>query len=125
MPSRAARLLVLGAFLVSLGMHTAAIQAFAWAKMAVAFARQDTVAVSIAKTFDGRHACPICVSLKKAAPSESLIAAPIHSRLAFVAPTAAPRAERVSVVWDVAALAPIPVVRSSRPSSPPPKAVLS
>jgi hypothetical protein len=122
---RSARLLVLASFLVSLGMITSAVQAVAWAKMAVSFARHDTVAVSIAKTFDGRHACPICVSLKKAAPSESLTAAPVHSRLAFVAPTAAPSAARVAVVWDIPAPELPELARASRPCSPPPKAVLS
>ena len=123
--NRGARLLVLASFLVSLGMHTAALQAVAWARMAVAFARHDTITVSLEKTFDGRHGCTICVSLNKAGGPDSLAAAPTHSRLGFVAPTAAPRASRVAVVWDVAAPKPSPIARAFAPLGPPPKAVLS
>ncbi len=122
---RAARLLVLASFLVSIGMHTAVLQAVAWAKMTVEFSRRDTLAVSLEKTFDGRHPCPICCSLRKAAAPASLAAAPARSRLGFVAPTAAPRASRVALVWAVAAPAPSPLERASVPSSPPPKTVLA
>ena len=88
-------------------------------------ARRDTVAVSLAKTFDGRHPCPICWSLSKAAPSASLAAAPSHSRLGFVPPSAGPRVARVAVAWGVASSAPPAFTRSLRPSAPPPKNVLS
>jgi predicted transporter len=125
MLSRAARLLVLASFLVSIGMHTSVLQAVAWAKMTVDFARRDTIAVSLEKTFDGRHPCPICWSLSKTAPSASLAAAPSHSRLGFVSPTAGPRVVRVAVAWDVAAPEPPALTRSLRPCAPPPKAVLS
>ena len=47
MVSRAARLLVLASFLVSIGMHAAVLQAVAWAKMTVDFARHDAIAVSL------------------------------------------------------------------------------
>jgi hypothetical protein len=124
-PNRAARLFVLASFLVSIGMHTAVLQAVAWAKMTVDFARRDTLAVSLEKTFDGRHPCPICVSLKKTEAPASLTAAPVHSRLGFVAPTAAPRAERAALAWSVAPPALTTLERAFRPASPPPKTVLS
>ena len=122
---RAARLSVLASFLVSIGMHAAVLQAVAWAKMTVDFARRDTIGVSLEKTFDGRHPCPICVSLKKTSDPASLTAAPTHSRLGFVAPTAAPCAARVAVAWPVSAPAPSPAARASVPASPPPQDVLS
>ena len=122
---RAARLSVLASFLVSIGMHAAVLQAVAWAKMTVDFARRDTIGVSLEKTFDGRHPCPICVSLKKTGGSASLTAAPVHSRLGFIAPTAAPRAARVARAWGVSAFAPPPLSRAHAPDSPPPPAVLS
>jgi hypothetical protein len=124
-PTRAARLLVLASFLISIGMHAVVLQAVAWAKMTVDFARRDTLAVSLEKTFDGRHPCPICASLKKTAERGSVTAAPLHSRLGFVPPTDAPRARRVRVVWDLDWSAPRARPRALRPDSPPPKAVLS
>ena len=125
MRSPLTRLLVLTSFLVSMGMHTAVIQAVAWAKMTVDFARRDTIATSLEKTFDGRHPCPICCSLKKAGSPASLAAAPLHSPLGFAAPTAAPRATRVIFVWDVAAAPPRAYARSLASVSPPPKAILA
>lgn len=124
-PARAARILVLASFLVSIGLHTAVLQAVAWAKMTIDFARRDTIAVSLTKAFDGRHPCPICVSLRKAGDPVSLAAVPAHSPLVFAAPTAAPRAARVAVSWDVAAAAPLPCARAFSPLAPPPKPVLS
>jgi hypothetical protein len=122
---RAARLSVLASFLISIGMHTAVLQAVAWAKMTVDFARRDTISVSLEKTFDGRHPCPICVSLKKNADSPSLAAAPAHSPLVFAAPSTSPLAGRVAVSWVVEPLPPSPLDRASAPAGPPPKAVLS
>ena len=125
MLSRASRILVLASFLVSIGMHAAVLQAVAWAKMTVDFVRRDTIAVSLEKTFDGRHPCPICASLKKVAGSASLAAVPAHSRLVFASPTAAPCAMRVVAVWSVAAAPSSPHERAFVPASPPPKAVPS
>jgi hypothetical protein len=123
--SRAFRVVVLASFLVSIGMHTAVLQAAAWARMAVDFARRDTVAVSLEKTFDGRHPCPICRALKTTGSPASLAPAPTHSRLAFVAPTAAPRARLVSCSWGVASAPPSTFLDEVFPFAPPPKAVLS
>jgi hypothetical protein len=122
---RAARLSVLASFLVSIGMHTAVLQAVAWAKMTVDFARRDTISVSLEKTFDGRHPCPICVSLKASGGTSSLAAAPAHSPLFFVPPSASPLAGRVPVSWVVASCPPSRLERASVPAGPPPKAALS
>jgi len=123
--NRAFRVVVLSSFLISIGMHTAVLQAAAWARMTVDFARRDTVAVSLEKTFDGRHPCPICRALKTTGSPASLTPAPTHSRLAFVAPTAAPNAARVASFWGVAS-PPLPLLQSAVfPFAPPPKAVLS
>ena len=123
--TRALRLIALASFLVSIGMHTAVLQAAAWAKMTVDFARRDTLAVSIQKTFDGRHPCPICASLRKAAGPATLTSAPAHSRLGFVAPSAAPRADRTALAWDISWPRLFPVARALLPDAPPPKAALS
>ena len=119
------RLLMLASFLVSMGMHTAVIQAVAWAKMTVDFVRHETIAASLEKTFDGRHPCPICCSLRKVDGSASLAAAPVHSRLGFVSPSEAPRVARVILVWGVAAPTPPAFAHVLAPVSPPPKALLS
>jgi hypothetical protein len=125
MVNRIARLAVLSSFLVSMGLHTSVLQAVAWARMAVQFARQDTVSVSLEKTFDGRHSCPICVSLRKAGDQSSLAAAPTRSRLAFVSPSSAPRASRLAIAWDGSHRASTALARSLRPDSPPPKIALA
>jgi hypothetical protein len=124
MNGKSARLLVLTAYLLTLGLHTAVLQAVAWAKMTVEFARQDGLAVSVEKTFDGRHPCAICVSLKKVDTRSSLIPAATQSPTS-VAANAAPRVAARLVAWAVD----VPVLpsleRPRTPAGPPPKAVLS
>ena len=125
MLSRTLRLVILASYLISIGMHTAVLQAVAWAKMTIDFARHETIEVSLEKTFDGRHPCPICVSLRKADSPAVLVAAPAHSRLGSVVPTAAPRAACVVAVWDVAATPMPPFECVFSPATPPPKTAVS
>ncbi len=123
---RGARLVVLAAFLVSTGTHTAVLQAFAWARMTVRFAQRDGLAAALEETFGGEHPCAMCVVIRKAdAAPHALAAAPAHSRVGHAAPTAAPRAVRTESSFVVFA-APWRASRRALPvDAPPPKAVLS
>jgi hypothetical protein len=106
-------------------MHTSVLQAVAWAKMTIDFARHETIEVSLEKTFDGRHPCPICLSLKKADGPTLAAAAPAHGRLGSIVPTAAPCLVRAIASWDVAAAAKPMFERVLSPAAPPPKTVVS
>ena len=63
---RIARLLVVGAICLSLGLHWALLQGVAWAGMLVSFASEGTVIEAVQKTFDGQHGCPLCKKVKEA-----------------------------------------------------------
>jgi len=49
----------------ALGLHWAALQSVAWAGMLLSYSRSGSVATAIAKTFDGRHPCPLCKAIAK------------------------------------------------------------
>lgn len=49
----------------ALGLHWAALQSVAWAGMLLSYSRGGSVATAIAKTFDGRHPCPLCKAIAK------------------------------------------------------------
>lgn len=63
---KAARWLMVLALMVSIGLHTAAIQSAAWASMLVSYSLQKgSVAQAVADTFDGEHPCPLCKLAQK------------------------------------------------------------
>lgn len=64
---RLTRVLVVATLFVSMDAHLAVLQTTAWVKMAVTFCHRDTLAVSVEKTFDGRHLCPMCMKVRSAA----------------------------------------------------------
>ncbi|MBI3565622.1 MAG: hypothetical protein HY079_10540 [Elusimicrobia bacterium] len=123
---RWARLLVLAAFVGSLGLPAAFLQACAWTRMAVEYARRDGVASALAETFDGAHPCAMCLVLRDAdtAP-HSLSAAPAHARVAHAAPTAAPSVRLAGSAAAVVETADAPRARARRVDTPPPEAALS
>lgn len=49
--------------LMTAGGHWLALQSIAWACMIVDYARQDPLSAAVAKTFDGRHPCPMCLKI--------------------------------------------------------------
>ncbi len=59
-------LVMIAALLSAMGAHLPVLQAAAWARMTVRFCRTDRLDVSIAKTFDGRHPCALCLKVKNA-----------------------------------------------------------
>lgn len=62
---RIARLLVVGAICLSLGMHWALLQGIAWTGMLISFASEGTVIEAVQKTFDGQHGCALCKKVKE------------------------------------------------------------
>lgn len=62
---RIARLVIVGAICLSLGMHWALLQGVAWAGMLVSFASEGTVIEAVQKTFDGQHGCALCKKVKE------------------------------------------------------------
>ena len=62
---RIARLVVVGAICLSLGMHWALLQGIAWTGMLISFARDGAVIEAVQKTFDGQHGCALCHKVKE------------------------------------------------------------
>jgi hypothetical protein len=49
----------------AIGLHWAALQSIAWAGMLLNYSRTGSVASAVARTFDGRHPCPLCKAIGK------------------------------------------------------------
>ena len=62
---RIARLVVVGAICLSLGMHWALLQGIAWTGMLISYARDGAVMEAVQKTFDGQHGCALCHKVKQ------------------------------------------------------------
>ena len=62
---RIARLMVVGAICLSLGMHWALLQGIAWTGMLISFASEGAVIEAVQKTFDGQHGCALCHKVKE------------------------------------------------------------
>jgi hypothetical protein len=54
----------LAAVLVMLGGHWLALQSVAWGRMLADYSRVDSLGAAIAKTFDGKHPCPLCLKVR-------------------------------------------------------------
>ena len=57
---RPAKLFVVLALTMSLGLHWMVLQSVAWMGMMVSYSHTDSLPEAFVKTFDGRHPCQIC-----------------------------------------------------------------
>jgi hypothetical protein len=58
------------AVMAMLGGHWAALQSVAWVRMIVSYAQHDSLRTALAKTFDGRHPCALCLAIEKGRQQE-------------------------------------------------------
>lgn len=54
----------------AIGGPLALLQGVAWVKMAHDFSKTGTLSQAIAKTFDGKHLCPLCKKIVRARATE-------------------------------------------------------
>ena len=59
--NRTARLFVVAALMISIGLPWAALQSVAWVGMALSYSvEKGSVIEGLSDTFDGKHPCPLC-----------------------------------------------------------------
>ncbi|MCL4785682.1 MAG: hypothetical protein KJ070_02650 [Verrucomicrobia bacterium] len=58
------------ALFVMLGGHWLALQSVAWARMLAEFSRTDSFTQAVGKTFDGKHPCKLCLSIREGRQQE-------------------------------------------------------
>jgi hypothetical protein len=56
--------------LAMLGGHWMVLQSFAWARMVREASRHDSFATALARTFDSKHPCELCIAIQKGKASE-------------------------------------------------------
>lgn len=64
------KLLVVGALVISIGAHWAALQSVAWVGMVISYSHTSTLAEAVQKTFDGQHPCKLCKFVSEGKKSE-------------------------------------------------------
>ena len=120
---RAAKLSVILAVALSVGLHWALLQSVAWTGMFVTFAQQTNLREALTKTFDGKNPCRICKLVREGQQSEQEKA----SVLPLVKIESVPGATAFVLLPPVPAGA-LPALdqlgpqRTHSPPSPPPKA---
>ena len=57
--------LVIVALVSSIGLHWVLLQSVAWTSMVVSYAQTGTFREALAKTFDGKHPCPLCKEINQ------------------------------------------------------------
>lgn len=116
---------------LTLGLQWTLLQGIAWTEMFISFAQQGSVMEAVEKTFDGRHACPLCLKVKEGSqhgenngqpPEEDdtkkdLDAKDTAAELVSHTALRPPAAETLSF----ALLHAVPVQRNEMPERPPPR----
>lgn len=112
---------------LSLGMHWALLQGIAWTGMLITFAREGAMIEAVEKTFDGQHACALCLKVKEGRDSDEKqpqqagqSLKKLDAVLVAVVKLIAPAAEEL----NFAVLREQSVSRNERPEMPPPRRVL-
>ncbi len=68
----AARIMLVAALTISVGLHWAVMQSAAWVGMAVTYSVQaGSISQGLSETFDGEHPCAMCRAVEKGSKSES------------------------------------------------------
>ncbi len=67
---RAAKIAIIFAVALSLGLHWVVLQSVAWAGMFATYAQQSTVRAAFVKTFNGKNPCRICKLVREGQQSE-------------------------------------------------------
>ncbi|MDB6006706.1 MAG: hypothetical protein JWR15_3693 [Prosthecobacter sp.] len=121
---RIARLVVVGAICLSLGMHWALLQGIAWTGMLISFAKEGAMIEAVQKTFDGQHGCALCHKVKEGrhasqdAPQQSGHSLQkINAVLVEITALVAPSADTISF----AMIREMMVKRNEMPETPPPR----
>jgi len=109
---------------LTLGFHWAFLQSVAWVGMMVNYSCQGSIKDAVAKTFDGRHPCPLCKLVREGRKSEKKSEAPqvVKKIDLFAARSPAfhfPPSSAPPVPFSL-----LPVARTDPPPHPPPRPFL-
>ena len=67
---RLPRLAIAAALACSIGLHWGLFQSVAWMGMVVSYSQDAPLKEALAKTFDGKHPCPLCKVVAEGKKSE-------------------------------------------------------
>lgn len=126
MSRRWIRLMMVAALLCSMGAHLPVLQAAAWVRMTMKFSRTDPLSASIAKTFDGRHPCALCLKVKNASQTgESLGASRMNHSQDALLTSFRPRIMKIGTLQAIPSRSIPPYTCILSLDSPPPENSLS
>lgn len=111
------------AILISAGAHWAVLQSFAYTKMLVEFAEQESWGTAVKKAFDERYACSLCPRIRDGFNNEQKTPSTVNQvhQLEFLLDSNHPIFLPPVVFADVGSDSARPVDFSSAPPKPPPR----
>jgi len=68
---KASKILVVAMLSLTLGLHWTLLQSVAWVGMIAGYSRQGSLQQAVARTFDGKHPCPLCKLIRAGKNSEN------------------------------------------------------
>lgn len=121
---RTAKLFVILAVALSVGLHWVLLQSVAWTGMFVSYAQETTLREAFTKTFDGKNPCRICKLVREGQQSEKAR----ESVLPLVKIESLPCAAVVALIPPAPLSSPLPPdscaeFRAESPPTPPPRLV--
>ena len=120
---RFGQVLMLLVLFAASGGHWMALQSLAWTRMLITYSRGGPIAAAVAKTFDGRHPCALCMEVVKSKSTERHSTRVVHveNTAAFVEPALLVVARRDGISWQLQAQEWQRSARNEQPTAPPPR----
>lgn len=123
---KAGRVATILALCLSIGLHWAALQSFAWTTMLIEYAKDRPLRQAIEQTFDGKHPCQICkgISLAQHVPKRQSVQVTVN-KLDLICATRSFRFVRHFEYLEYTGQATVISLREESPPVPPPRLALS
>lgn len=126
MLARLSRFAIVIALACTIGLHWALCQAVAWASMVATYSQEASLTEAIAKTFDGKHPCPLCKHISKSKRAEKTTDSTLDlKKLEFPYATVVFFFNGPSIFWEMGDASGASPALTHAPPVPPPRASLA
>lgn len=124
---RLTKILTVALLVLSLGLHWTLLQTIAWTGMLISYSQDGSLTEAVTKTFDGKHPCCLCKTIKSGQQEEkkqSREKISPDAKIKCIVPMEAAgfyRSVAVDAPRTISTL--LPLSRQIEPQTPPPRAV--
>lgn len=120
-----ARVAIIGALCLAIGLHWFLLQSIAWTGMLVKYSARSSLTEAVARTFDGEHPCSLCHLVQQGKASEKQPGfQPATPKFSLFLVAAAARFRPAATGFEYAAWRAGFPTRADSPPAPPPRLAL-